>query len=143
MPSRKLSDLHPDMQPLAEQLIANCHAEGIELIVTATLRTFAEQDVLYAKGRTRPGAKITNARGGQSWHNFGLAIDVVPKNATGLPDWKSPHWGRIGEIGKSLGFKWGGDFKSIKDKPHFEYHPGVSLATANQRHRTGADVLHG
>ena len=42
-----------------------------------TLRTFAEQDALYAQGRTKGGLKVTNAKGGQSYHNYGLAIDIV------------------------------------------------------------------
>lgn len=42
-----------------------------------TLRTFAEQDGIYAQGRTKPGPVVTYARAGQSYHNYGLAIDVV------------------------------------------------------------------
>jgi peptidoglycan L-alanyl-D-glutamate endopeptidase CwlK len=100
-----------------------------------TLRTFAEQDALYAQGRTKAGLKVTNAKGGQSYHNYGLAIDIVllvdkDKNGTYESaswdiktdfdgDGKSD-WMEIVTIFKRYGFEWGGDWKSFKDKPHFQ-----------------------
>lgn len=78
MPSRRIEDLHPCLQEKARQLIELCKAEGIEIRVTSTLRTFAEQAQLYAQGRTKPGQIVTRAKPGQSWHNYGLAVDVCP-----------------------------------------------------------------
>ena len=58
----------------------------IQLRVTQGLRTIAEQDELYAQGRTKPGKIVTNAKGGKSNHNSGLAIDVCIVNCDGSPD---------------------------------------------------------
>lgn len=102
---------------------------GIKLRVIQGFRTYAEQNALYAQGRTTKGKKVTNAKGGQSNHNFGLAIDVAEiKN--GNIDWNEQEkvLPKIAPIGKKWGFEWGGDWKSIVDKPHFEMMFGKSLA---------------
>ena len=140
MPSRRLEDLHPKVVDMARKLIELAKNEGIEILVTSTLRTFDEQAELFAIGRTKPGKIVTNAKPGQSWHNFGLAFDVVPL-VNGKAIWDSPFWKRIGELGKSVGLTWGGDFKSFKDKPHFEYHPNLTLAEANRRRENNQDLL--
>ena len=100
-----------------------------------TLRTFAEQNALYAQGRTKPGAKITNAKGGQSYHNYGLAIDIVflVGNAASWDtktdfdnDGKSD-WQEVVAIFKRHGWEWGGDWK-FTDMPHFQKTLGKSIA---------------
>lgn len=140
MTSRRLEHLHPVVAAKARALIALAAREGIHLLVTSTLRTFDEQAVIFAQGRSRPGRRVTNARPGQSWHNFGLAFDVVPL-VEGKPVWNSCYWERIGAIGRSLGLVWGGDFRSFKDKPHFEYHPNLTLAECNRRHAACRPLL--
>ncbi|MGQ0794441.1 MAG: M15 family metallopeptidase [Deltaproteobacteria bacterium] len=140
MPSRKLEDLHPVVAEKARALLALAEAEGIELLITSALRTFEEQAALYAIGRTKPGKRVTNAKPGQSWHNFGLAFDVVPL-VNGKAIWNSPFWSKIGELGRRCALQWGGDFKSFKDLPHFEYHPNLTLAEANWRKREGQELL--
>lgn len=140
MPSRKLEDLHPIVATKAKQFIELAEAEGIEILVTSTLRTFEEQAELFAIGRTKPGKKVTNAKPGESWHNFGLAFDVVPL-VNGKAIWDSPFWGRIGTLGKQVGLRWGGDFRTFKDKPHFEFHPHLTLAEANRRRANNTDLL--
>lgn len=140
MSSRRLEDLHALVTDKAQQLIALAHAKGIELLVTSTLRTFEEQAELFALGRTKPGKKVTNAKPGESWHNFGLAFDVVPL-INGKAVWNSPFWDHIGALGKQVDLAWGGDFKSFKDRPHFEFHPHVTLAEANRRRANNQDVL--
>jgi len=140
MPSRKLEDLHPLLVEKARQLIELAQVDGIEILVTSTLRTFEEQAELFAIGRTKPGDIVTNAKAGESWHNFGLAFDVVPL-VNGKAIWDSPFWNRIGELGKQVGLFWGGDFKSFKDKPHFEFHPNLTLAQANQRQMNNQNLL--
>ncbi|MDW0314039.1 MAG: M15 family metallopeptidase [Nitrososphaeraceae archaeon] len=94
-----------------------------------TLRTIPEQDALYAQGRTKQGKIVTNARGGASYHNYGLAIDIVliidgkevsydmvkDYDGDGLADWME-----CVSVFKSHGWAWGGEWKSIKDYPHFE-----------------------
>lgn len=102
---------------------------GIKLRITSDghLRSFDKQDELYAQGRTAPGKIITNAKAGESYHNYGLAFDLVEiKDGQAL--WNNPNWIKIGEIGKSFGFNWGGDWRSFKDYPHFELSNGLNLA---------------
>lgn len=140
MPSRNLEDLHPLVIERARELVKLAETDGIEILVTSTLRTFEEQAELFAIGRTKPGNKVTNAKAGESWHNFGLAFDVVPL-VNGKAVWDTPFWNRIGELGKQVGLFWGGDFKTFKDKPHFEFHPDLTLAQANQRRESNQNIL--
>ena len=104
---------------------------GITLKVTDGFRTVAEQDDLYAQGRTKPGNRVTNAKGGDSNHNFGLAIDVVPMVANGkgklVPDWESTNFPLIGRIGQSVGLEWGGGWTKLVDMPHFQNLKGQNL----------------
>jgi len=99
------------------------------LRLTQGLRTIAEQDALFAKGRTVPGSKVTNARGGQSYHNFGLAFDIVLLIDGKTISWdtakdydgdKVADWLEFVKLAESMGYEWGGHFKSIPDKPHFQ-----------------------
>jgi hypothetical protein len=101
---------------------------GVQIRVTSGLRTFAEQDALYAQGRTTPGDIVTKARAGQSNHNYGLAADVVPL-ADGRPNWNAPSatWQVLGEEGKRAGLSWGGEWKGFVDRPHFELPVGMSV----------------
>jgi peptidoglycan L-alanyl-D-glutamate endopeptidase CwlK len=140
MSSRRLEDLHALVADKAQQLIAFAQAKGIEILVTSTLRTFEEQAELFARGRTAPGKKVTNAKPGESWHNFGLAFDVVPL-INGKAVWDSPFWERIGTLGKQVDLVWGGDFRSFKDRPHFEFHPHLTLAEAKHRRDKNQDLL--
>jgi peptidoglycan LD-endopeptidase CwlK len=135
----KIDTLHPHVKEKARQLIAECKREGINLVVTSGLRTYAEQARLYAQGRSRPGRIVTNAKPGQSWHNHALAFDCVPF-VNGKPDWESPHWDRIGALGEQLGLTWGGRFRLV-DKPHFQFTNGLTLAEAMRRHTTGEALL--
>ncbi len=125
----KIEKLHPKIRCATKNFINEVEKTmGIKLRVIQGLRTYAEQDILFAQGRTTKGKKVTNARGGQSNHNFGLAIDVVEvKN--GNIDWNEQEivLPKIAPIGKKWGFNWGGDWRSIKDKPHFEMMFGKSL----------------
>lgn len=130
MSNRRIEDLHPAFQPRVREFLERCKAAGHSLIVTCTLRTFAEQDELYAQGRTKPGKRVTNARGGQSWHNYGLAVDVAFLRG-GKVDWNGP-WEEIGRIGERLGMTWGGRWQRLPDRPHFEWHPGLTIARAKE-----------
>lgn len=125
--------LHPKLRILARKLLEKAEQEGIHLIITSTLRTPKEQDELYAQGRQ--GEKknwkvVTNVPYPWSMHNWGLAFDVcVVKNIDGQmkADWNSKEYKRVGEIGKSLGLNWGGDWKEFVDLGHFEL-PGYRVA---------------
>jgi peptidoglycan L-alanyl-D-glutamate endopeptidase CwlK len=132
----RIAALHPAMRERAKQFIAEAARQGIFLRVTSGLRDFAEQAELYAQGRTKPGAIVTNAKPGTSFHNYGLAIDVVEiKDGKGL--WDNPNWSKIASIGKTFGFAWGGDFKNLKDLPHFEYSGGQTITQLLTAYNTG------
>ena len=99
---------------------------GIKTRVTDGYRTIKQQDDLFAQGRTAPGKKVTNAMGGYSNHNFGLAIDVVPLE-NGKANYNSTKYPLLGRIGESVGLEWGGRWKTIVIMPHFQDLKGMSL----------------
>ena len=124
--SRKLTDLLPVVQVKAKAFLAAAKAEGIDVLITSTYRDNQSQDELYAQGRTRPGKIVTNARGGQSFHNYRVAFDFVPVIG-GKAVWNDlALFRRLGKIGKSLGLEWGGDWK-FRDYPHLQYTGGLTL----------------
>lgn len=99
---------------------------GIKVLLTDAYRSTAAQNALYAKGRTAPGKVVTNARGGYSWHNFGLAADYA-FIIGGKVTWDGP-WGIFGAVARSCGLEWGGDWKSFPDRPHVQMTKGRTLA---------------
>lgn len=124
---KKIATLHSDIQNKVKAFILKADNRfGIKTRVTDGYRTVEEQDALYAKGRTAEGQKVTNARGGYSNHNFGLAIDIVPME-NGKPNYNSSQYPLLGRIGESVGLEWGGRFKSIVDMPHFQDLKSMSL----------------
>lgn len=121
------SGLQPLVKRKAELLVAEMNALGYQVTVYQGFRSIAEQDYLYAQGRTRPGPIVTNAKGGDSLHNYGVAIDVVfVKN--GKPSWDNNHpWDKLGFHGKRHGFEWGGDWTTFVDRPHLQMTLGHTL----------------
>ncbi len=118
-----IATLLPQVQPLARALVQKAALSGICLKVICGFRTYAEQDALYAQGRTAPGNIVTKAKGGYSNHNFGIAFDVgVFEGNKYLGD--SPKYKAAGVIGTDLGLEWGGNWKTISDQPHFQLRPG-------------------
>jgi peptidoglycan L-alanyl-D-glutamate endopeptidase CwlK len=110
---------------------------GVHPVITETMRTLARSNELYAKGRTKPGKIVTNAKAGQSYHNYGLAIDFVIQ-VHGMPDWKvNDNWMKVVECFKEQGFFWGGDFRTIKDYPHFEKRLGYTWRTLSAKYNDG------
>lgn len=106
---------------------------------THTLRTFEEQNELYAQGRTKPGVVVTRAKGGQSWHNFGQAVDIV-LIVDKKPVWdiKTDYdkdgrsdWMEVVDVFKRHGWEWGGDWKFF-DAPHFQKTLGRSIVEMQQ-----------
>jgi peptidoglycan L-alanyl-D-glutamate endopeptidase CwlK len=128
--SRSVTELHPKVATLAMQLVEQCDAVGIDLLITSTYRDHESQNALYAQGRTTKGAIVTNARGGQSYHNYRVAFDVVPlRNGKCVWDSSDPAWRTVGEIGESLGLEWAGRWSGkLKETAHFQYTGGLSLA---------------
>ena len=144
---QRFAQLCPSVATRGRAMVELCAHAGLAILVTQGLRTWEEQDELYAKGRTLPpiGKQnvVTNAKGGQSYHNFGLAFDIVVLDAVGKADWNTSHpgWSIAANVGKSLGLEWGGDFKSIKDLPHYQYTAGISLDRCRDLFPTGLQSL--
>jgi len=129
--SRLIKDCLPELQEKANAFAVAMVNAGITFMFTCTKRTQAEQDALYAQGRTKPGRKVTWTR--KSKHIDGKAFEIeIIKN--GEPCWDTkvsvdgdaiPDYEEAGKIGESLGLRWGGRFKNSKGKPipdypHFE-----------------------
>ncbi|MBN8422865.1 MAG: M15 family metallopeptidase [Verrucomicrobia bacterium] len=117
-----IATLQPEVRPYARALVQSAAEIGIVIKIISGLRTYAEQDALYAKGRTVAGSKVTNARGGYSNHNFGVAFDVGVFEGSSYKE-ESPKYKAVGALGVKLGLEWGGNWKSIVDEPHFMFRP--------------------
>ena len=121
----RIKKAHPKLRDELEKDYIECNnllPKGVRLRFSSVYRSVEEQNQLFAK---RP--KVTNARGGQSIHNYGLAFDIVilkDKDNNGTFESASfdvdEHWMKVVKFFKSKGWVWGGDFKSFKDGPHFE-----------------------
>lgn len=151
---RHLRSLHPKVQPTFRQLVVEARellgARGLGYKVISGNRTWSEQDALYARGRTKPGPIVTNARGGQSNHNFGVAIDggVFRGNAylDGSSDRKDLAEAQrahrdVAVLAKRLGLRWGGDWKRFPDPAHLEYPTGYTIAQMRARVLAGEAVV--
>ena len=130
--SRNIQDLNPKVGALAESLIKACKENGIDIIVTSTYRDNESQQALYNQGRT-PESKakkesiVTNAKPGESYHNYRVAFDVVPI-VNGKAIWSdNKTWAKIGQLGVDLGLEWAGNWKTFKEYPHFQYTNGLTL----------------
>lgn len=111
-------------------------AVGHPITVTDEYRTKEEQDELYAQGRTKPGKIVTNAKGGESLHNFRVAFDVAFSTKNGI-SYDGP-WEMLAEVAEVLGLAWGGhadrtveggpvQWPGFIDKPHLEFNGGYTL----------------
>lgn len=134
---KKLEGVHPVVKEKALKLVENSYKRGVCIAITQGYRSIEEQNELYAQGRTKPGKIVTNAKGGDSYHNYGLAIDFCLIINDKQYVWdidgdfdgdKKADWMEVVEEAKKLGFEWGGDFKRFKDYPHFQYTFGLSIA---------------
>jgi peptidoglycan L-alanyl-D-glutamate endopeptidase CwlK len=146
--------IHPVLRNEVREIyeeICQVLRENVRCRFTHTLRTFAEQDALFAQGRTKPGGIVTNARSGMSWHNYGMAIDIVllvDKNRDGVFEsvsWDTRadfdgdgkrDWIEVVNIFKQFGWEWGGDWK-FYDAPHFQKTMGQSIRGMLAKHKAG------
>lgn len=142
----RIAKLHPSVRTEVAKIVNECNDNltgRAQVRISQGLRTFEEQDALYAQGRTKAGKKVTNAKGGQSIHNYGLAVDIVliidGKTASWdtAKDWdndKVADWYECVKIFAKYGWDWGGNWKTFKDLPHFEKkgHTWRNLATKNK-----------
>lgn len=123
-----LNELHPYVKVLAEKLVAEAKAQGLNIKVIDTYRSVERQNYLYAQGRTEPGSIVTNANGSDktSYHQWRLAFDCI-QNVPGK-EYDSNVLAKLGKIGQSIGLEWGGGWSGFKDAPHFQYTYGLSIA---------------
>ena len=130
------TELHPIVAENRDVLIQRAAEKGIKIVITDDFRSAAEQDRLYAKGRTEEGSIVTHVEGGESYHNYGLAIDFALQQNDGNIVWDlkrdgnkngESDWMEVVAIAKSLGFEWGGDWAGFKDYPHLEMDFGLSI----------------
>ena len=108
--------LHPRLASALKSLEAQCAARGLEIGFSTGYRSAAEQDALYSQGRTAPGSIVTNARGGYSQHNWGIAADFF-QNIKGR-EWEEWFFDTVGPMAESLGLGWGGRWTDFVDRPH-------------------------
>ena len=119
--NQRLSEVHPKLAVAIRQMDAQYPALSIQ--VTEGLRNWATQDLLYQQGRTLPGNIVTNAKPGYSYHQFGLAVDLVPEDIMpGQPDWNVNHpaWKQMIASGESVGLVSGSEWRTFPDNPHFQ-----------------------
>lgn len=135
--SRKLEDLHPKVKQLAETFVTKCKSLGIDILITSTYRDFESQQALYDKGRTvvskSKGEKIvTNAKPGQSFHNWKVAFDFVPI-VNGKACWDDTKlFEQCGHIAESVGLEWAGRWVKFKELAHCQYTGGLALSDFQQ-----------
>ena len=145
---KNIGTLLAEVQPLARALIEAAAGIGIAIKVISGTRTYDEQNALYEQGRSKAGRIVTNARGGYSNHNFGVAFDIGVFEGGRYLD-ESPAYKAVGALGMKLGLEWGGNWKTIQDEPHFQLRPawgrGMNerdmLVHLRSRHDRGVALL--
>lgn len=118
----RLQTVHPALAYRIVQMDQILEAQGLTFRVAQALRTWEEQDALYAQGRTAPGKIVTNAPAGHSWHNFGLSADLYPNNPDGTIDWNPNHpdWKKMEQCAVSLALVSGANWVRLVDAPHVQ-----------------------
>lgn len=123
--SNSINSLNPYVAQLARKFLDLTRANNLDVRILAAFRSWDDSDRLYAQGRTTPGPIISNSRGGESYHNWGLAFDAAPfENGVKSNDVKK--FKTMGRLGEQVGLEWGGGFKDLIDYPHFQYTFGLS-----------------
>jgi peptidoglycan LD-endopeptidase CwlK len=134
----RVAKLHPDVRELFVQFITECEDSlGICLRITQGWRSADEQQRLYEQGRTRPGKIVTNAAGGHSYHNYGLAVDLAVVSADGAHIQWDYDMAALKPYAGKYEIEWGGDWKSIQDRPHFQRSFGLSIRELLALHKQG------
>ncbi|WP_405158241.1 M15 family metallopeptidase [Paenibacillus sp. FSL H8-0283] len=131
-----ITGLHPVVAENEKLLVRKAERRGIEIVITHGYRSSEEQDALFNQGRSSAGNIVTNARGGESYHNYGLAIDFALRTPEGDVVWDMERddngngeadWMEIVDLAKELGFTWGGDWANFPDYPHLQMDFGLSI----------------
>ena len=135
----RLSLVHPELR---DKVLKVLQTVRLPMRVTDGLRSWSEQERLYAKGRTAPGKIVTKAKPGYSFHNFGLAVDCCFIGSDPYLDKlhrqeRNEAWQEYGEAATSFGLVWGGNWKSFVDMPHIQLTYGLSLASMRAMYKSG------
>ena len=150
--SRDKSLLYPAFAEQLRYFESRLAAAKLPFHLFMGLRTFEDQDELYAQGRTKPGKIVTNARSGDSLHQYGLAADYVLDGQVEKPgiqwSWNTRadlnadrnDWLQMGEIAESWGLEWGGRWKRFPDLPHVQNTYGLTLAEIKEIYRNGRGI---
>jgi len=143
---KHLDSLLPQVRPLFVQLLDHLqehfNEKGITPKFIAGNRTYEEQEELFAKGRTTPGPRVTNARGGFSNHNYGIAVDVGLFTPDGKYLEDTPFYLDLGDIVALFPqLEWGGSWKSITDEPHIQYRTGKTIAQLRELVKDGKAIV--
>lgn len=130
------TELHPIVAEKVEVLKEKTAEKEITILITDDYRSIEEQDKIYDQGRGTPGKVVTHLKGGDSYHNFGLAVDFALQLEDGNVIWDTEYdgngngqsdWFEVAEIAKELGFEWGGDWRGFKDYPHLQMNFGLTI----------------
>lgn len=128
--------LDPVVAEKVDVLLKKTKQQNINAVITDKVRSMRRQNKLYKQGRSTGGNIVTYAEGGESYHNYGLAVDYALRNEDGEVIWDIKYdgnhngksdWFEVAEIAKGLGFDWGGDWKNFKDYPHLQMDFGLSI----------------
>lgn len=131
-----ITGLHPIVAESEKLLVRKAARRGIEVVITHDYRSIEEQNTLYNQGRSIAGNIVTNAKGGESYHNYGLAIDFALRTPEGDVVWDMERddngngkadWLEVVDLAKELGFTWGGDWANFPDYPHLQMDFGLSI----------------
>jgi peptidoglycan L-alanyl-D-glutamate endopeptidase CwlK len=119
--SRSIHELTAEARTRCGLFLKICKLLGYNTFLTSTYRDKEFQDQLYEQGRTTPGKIVTNARGGQSAHQYRIAWDVAfrPEDEPGGCTYEGD-WDALGVIAEMMNLDWGGNNLKFKDKPHFQ-----------------------
>ncbi len=128
--NNNIDALNPYVATLARRFLALCAQNGLDVRIYSVFRSWDDQDAYYAQGRTAPGPIVTDAMGGDSYHNWGLAFDAAPLT-NGTVNWNDmAKFNQMGRLGEQVGLEWGGNWKTVYsklvDQPHFQYTFGLS-----------------
>lgn len=121
----KLDELYPRFAARIEDLLNHCDKFDWHIGIFSGWRTWSQQEKIYAQGRTEPGKIVSNTPPGYSFHNYGLASDIVFKDEYGNWDWSENHpWETLGKLAPTFKLHWGGEWG---DKPHFQANFGCKI----------------
>ena len=144
------TDLHPIVKERSNELIQQSAHQGIAIVITDSFRSAEDQNRLFEKGRSLGGNIVTHAKGGESYHNYGLAVDFAIKEPSGNIIWDVKYdgngnsvadWTEVVNMAKELGFEWGGDWARFKDYPHLQMDFGLTIAELQSGERPPGSTL--